>query len=580
MILIMSKAYFIGIDVGTQGARVVLLDELGEQFAAENAVFPLTEDSRQEQSPETWWQTCSALMVTLTRGIKNTIDLSKIKAIAVTSTSGTIVPLDQHYNPLHAAIMYSDPRSAKEATWCKDIAVEEVKEGYTAFNASSGLPKMRWFMNEYPSLVPDLHKFVHAADFITGRFCDEYNVTDYTNAMKSGYDLHQDRWPDYIHTKIGIHEKWLQKVRFSGEPVAALKAKLAAEWGLPADVMVTTGVTDGCASQIASGAMNLGQWNTTIGTTLVIKGVTKNEIKDPTGAIYNHRHPAGYWMPGGASNTGADWVSKLFAGQDLQALGAKTAEHLPSSSLVWPLFQLGERFPFVAPTAKGFWIRMHNASKDPRNGTDKPAEEHLNDDHLNNNDVVHAAIERNVQANDYVGIKAETKVNIKTDPKANVEADPGTNVEADDKEKIKGIIEEEIETYIKEGSNADNADLFAACMEGVAFIERYAYEKIMQLSGEKVDMIYSAGGGSDSDTWLKIRSAVTRIPVCKMKNVSGAAGAAILAASKTFYNSLQEAAAAMVKPEITINPDLRLADQYDKKYQSFIAELHRRQILK
>jgi sugar (pentulose or hexulose) kinase len=485
----MNKAYFIGIDVGTQGARVVLLDELGEQLAAENAVFPLTEDFRQEQSPETWWQTCSGLMITLTRGVKNTIDLSKIKAIAVTSTSGTIIPLDQYHNPLHAAIMYSDPRSAKEATWCKEIAVKEVKEGYTAFNASSGLPKMRWFLNEFPALIPDLHKFVHAADFITGRLCGEYNVTDYTNAMKSGYDLHQDRWPDYIQTKIGIDAKWLQKVRPSGEPVAALKAELAAEWGLPADTMVTTGVTDGCASQIASGAMNLGQWNTTIGTTLVIKGVTRNEIKDPTGAIYNHRHPAGYWMPGGASNTGADWVSKLFAGHDLQALGLKAAEHLPSSSLVWPLFQQGERFPFVAPNAEGFWL--------------------------------------------WVDI-----------------------------------------------DNADKADRFAACMEGVAFIERYAYEKIMQLTGEKVDKIYSAGGGSDSNTWLTIRSAVTRIPVCKMKNVSGAAGAAILAASKTYYNSLQEAATAMVKPEITIKPDLRLVELYEKKYELFIAELHRRQILK
>jgi sugar (pentulose or hexulose) kinase len=509
----MSKAYFIGIDVGTQGARVVLLDELGEQFAAENAVFPLTEDSRQEQSPETWWQTCSGLMVTLTRRVKNAIDLAKIKAIAVTSTSGTIVPLDKHYNSLHPAIMYSDPRSAKEAAWCKEIAVKEVKEGYTAFNASSGLPKMRWFLNEYPSLVPDLHKFVHAADFITGRLCSEYNVTDYTNAMKSGYDLHQEKWPDYIHTKIGIQEKWLQKVRPSGEPVATLKAELATEWGLPADVMVTTGVTDGCASQIASGAMNLGQWNTTIGTTLVIKGVTKNEIKDPTGAIYNHRHPAGYWMPGGASNTGADWVSKLFAGQDLQALGLNAAEHLPSSSLVWPLFQQGERFPFVAPDAEGFWMWADTVSEDSRNTTDL-----FTTDKLNSNNA-HSA-------------------------------DPA------------------------------NADHFAACMEGVAFIERYAYERISQLSGEKVEKIHSAGGGSDSDTWLKVRSAVTRIPVCKMKNVSGAAGAAILAASKTYYNTLQKAAAAMVKPEITISPDLRLADQYEKKYGLFIAELHRRQILK
>ncbi|RYZ49612.1 MAG: carbohydrate kinase, partial [Sphingobacteriales bacterium] len=485
----MSNAYFIGIDIGTQGARVVLLDESGEEFAAESSGFLLTENLRIEQSPESWWQACSGLIKNLTWGLEHTIDLNKVKAIAVTSTSGTIIPIDKNCNPLHPALMYSDPRSGPEAKLCKEVAVKEVKEGYTAFNASSGLPKMLWFLNQYPELVPAIHKFIHAADFITGRLCGEYNVTDYTNALKSGYDLHNNKWPDYIDSIIGIHKKWLQTVRPSGVPVARLNAELAALWGLPTDVMVTTGVTDGCASQIASGAMNPGQWNTTIGTTLVIKGVTSNEIKDPSDAIYNHRHPEGYWMPGGASNTGADWVSKMFAGQDLHVLGLKAGEQLPSSSMAWPLLQQGERFPFVAPNAKGFWLRA-----DALPGDESSQADNLANARFDSNNV----------------------------PLVN-------NI-------------------------AGNADLFAACMEGVAFIERYAYEKIMQLSGEKVENIYSAGGGSDSDTWLKIRSAVTRIPVYKMKNVSGAAGAAILAASKTYYHSLQQAASAMVKPALIINP--------------------------
>ena len=55
----MKKAYFIGIDIGTQGARVVLLDELGGQMAAKDEVFPLTTDAREEQSPDFWWSCCS-----------------------------------------------------------------------------------------------------------------------------------------------------------------------------------------------------------------------------------------------------------------------------------------------------------------------------------------------------------------------------------------------------------------------------------------------------------------------------------------------------------------------------------------
>ncbi len=479
----MSKAYFIGIDIGTQGARVVLLDEAGCQLAVKEKIFPLSESSREQQSPEVWWDCCCRLVPALVNEVKEQIQVEKIRAVAVTSTSGTIIPLDHDHNPLHPAIMYSDPRSVTEAAFCKEIALKEMKEGYTAFNASSGLPKMRWFLNQYPDKADRLYKFIHASDFIIGRLCGEYGFTDYTNALKSGYNIHQYEWPAYITDTIGIKKEWLQQVKPSGEPLGTLKPQFAAEWGLPQELIVTTGMTDGCASQVASGAVSPGQWNTTIGTTLVIKGVTQHEVIDSSGAIYNHRHPAGYWMPGGASNTGADWVSKLFEGEDLQELGKLAAKQLPAETLAWPLLQQGERFPFVAPNAVGFW------------------------------------------------------------------------------------------------PDADKAEIFVACMEGVAFIERYAYERISFLSGEQIERIFSAGGASNSDTWLRIRSCVLNRPVCKMKNVSGAAGAAVLAASHTFYSSLQEAAGAMVVPEITIEPELDLVNRYEEKYQLFIAELKTRKIL-
>jgi sugar (pentulose or hexulose) kinase len=248
-------------------------------------------------------------------------------------------------------------------------------------------------------------------------------------------------------------------------------------------MMVASGMTDGCASQVASGAVSPGQWNTTIGTTLVIKGVTKQEVIDPAGTIYNHRHPAGHWMPGGASNTGADWVSRFFEGRDLQELSRLAMAKLPANNLAWPLLQNGERFPFVAPCAVGFW------------------------------------------------------------------------------------------------PDADDVEMFAACMEGVAFIERYAYERISSLSGETIERIFSAGGGSNNDTWLHIRSSVLNRPVSRMKNVSGAAGSAILAASNTFYPSLQQAANSMVAAEIIIDPDPELSRQYDSKYRLFIEELKTRKIL-
>ena len=304
----MEESYFIGIDIGTQGARVVLMNDKGDQVNAKEKIFLLDDRSREEQSPRLWWSSCYSLLLAMCKEVSGTIDLSKLKAIAATSTSGTVIPLDKNNEPLHDAIMYSDPRSAKEAVYCKEAAIAAGIKGYTAFNSSSGLPKMCWYVNNYPDKVDLVNKFIHATDFITGQLSGNFDVTDYTNALKSGYDLQQLEWPAYITSKLPIRKEWLQDVIKPGSNAGILKKELAMALGLPANVIIAAGMTDGCASQVASGAVNVGDWNTTIGTTLVVKGVTRSEIFDPSGALYCHRHPEGYWMPGGASNTGADWV--------------------------------------------------------------------------------------------------------------------------------------------------------------------------------------------------------------------------------------------------------------------------------
>jgi len=73
--------------------------------------------------------------------------------------------------------------------------------------------------------------------------------------------------------------------------------------GLPAGTPVIAGMTDGCAAQIGAGALEPGEWNSALGTTLVLKGVTPELVRDPSRVMYSHRSPDGDWLPGGASST-------------------------------------------------------------------------------------------------------------------------------------------------------------------------------------------------------------------------------------------------------------------------------------
>jgi sugar (pentulose or hexulose) kinase len=115
------------------------------------------------------------------------------------------------------------------------------------------------------------------------------------------------------------------------------------------------GTTDGCAAQIASGALAPGIWSSALGTTLTVKGVAESLLHDPSGAVYCHRHPDGGWLPGGASNTGTSALAAAFPGADLDDLTARAAGVLDAVAAWGPLYPVagtGERFPFDAPDAR------------------------------------------------------------------------------------------------------------------------------------------------------------------------------------------------------------------------------------
>lgn len=497
----MAKAYFIGIDVGTQGVRVVMMDETGFITGHHEQHFFLTEDSRREQDPDKWWEaTLFCLSALMTGALTKNLDLKKLKGISVTSTSGTVIPLDHQFRPLHPAIMYSDDRSKEVGKKCMEVSKKYQPHGYHGFNASSGLSKMVWFVETYPGKAADIRLWAHATDYIIGKLTGQWGITDQTNALKSGYDLQNNYWPDYLTTHLPLKENWLPQVLPSGKIIGSLGEKVGEAIQLPKglSIAVATGMTDGCASQVASGAIQPGSWNTTIGTTVVIKGVTLSPINDPQDRLYNHLHPQGFWMPGGASNTGADWVSTLFDPTELGTLMGAAARLIPTGKLVYPLIKKGERFPFKAPEAEGFGLEsLIVQNRD--NGVGKSA--------------------------------------------------------------------------MADMDNQQRALLFAAGMEGVAYIEKMAFSLIRNLSGETVSRVYTAGGGSSSPTWLAIRSAVLGVPISKMENVSGAAGAAMLAAAATYYQNLTEAVSNMARTEAEFLPDPALIPGYETGYRNFVEKL-------
>jgi D-ribulokinase len=475
----------LGIDVGTQGVRAICCDGGGhiaaqahEKFGPDVTVPGLAEGLH-EQYPHRWWQQVRSVLSSLV-GQLDQADISPrdIVSIAVDSTSGTILPIDSHDRPLRPAMMYNDTRAVAESQRCNDGCGPLAQTLGYRFNSSFGLPKALWIATCEPEVWARTRKVIHAADYIVGKLTGQYDVTDNSNCLKTGYNLSSDCWPDFIWDELGLDRSKLPEAVTPGARIGVISSACASETGLAAGTPVVGGVSDGTAGFIACGASAVGDWSSTLGTTLVLRGVSEDLIADPEGRVYCHRHPDGYWLPGGASSVGGECLEKVFPGEDYAALDSHTESLLPTVLSVYPLVRKGERLPFVDPEAQGF----------------------------------------------------------------------------------------------VSGSPLSMEELYGGYLEGVAYVEKWCYELMESLGAPTDGTFFTAGGGSKSKLWMTIRASVLNRPLTRPSNTESAVGAAIVAASRELYGSLVEASGAMVKPDLTVEPDSRLVHAYGDGYARFRGE--------
>ncbi|HVF11143.1 MAG TPA: FGGY-family carbohydrate kinase [Abditibacteriaceae bacterium] len=484
----MANTLVLGIDVGTQGARGLVADERGHVIAHATQDFarmalPDLPAGHLEQNSDDWWiaaRECLSAVVAQLREVGR--DPREIVAGAVDSTSGTIVLLDAQRQPIRPALMYNDRRAENEAAEINNVSHEFCdKVGYR-FNSSFALPKILWLARHEPENWARAQYVVHAADYIVGKLTGVFNVSDQSNSLKTGFDLVDFQWPAFIEESLGIERARLPRVVLSGEAIGPVSQQCAAATGLTTSTHIVAGMTDGSADQIASGAHRGGDWNTVLGTTITLKGLTRQLLKDPLGRVYCHRHPLGYWMPGGASNVGARVLDERFPHVDKAAFGRAAIELSPTPLTVYPLTQKGERFPFNQPDAVGFI----------------------------------------------------------------------------------------------EGDARSDEELYAAHLEGVAFTERLAYDVVTELGAEVGERIYTTGGGAQSREWMQIRADVLGRELARASNANAAMGCAIIAASRTLFSDIAEAAARMVQIDQVVAPREDLRACYEESYQRFLSALRKR----
>jgi xylulokinase len=113
-------------------------------------------------------------------------------------------------------------------------------------------------------------------------------------------------------------------------------------------------------------------------------------------------------------------------------------------------------------------------------------------------------------------------------------------------------------------------------LEGTALVERLGYETLRTIGVGSEGPLRTNGGGARSKAWLAVRAAVLDRPVEVPRHSSSAFGMAVLAAARTAYPNLAEAAAAMVRLRTRVEPDAERVRVYAERYGRFHAALKSR----
>ena len=326
----------VGLDVGTGSARALAV--AGDGTVAGRGVAALhsmRDGDRHEQDPASWW----GAVARACRESLRDVSPGRVRAVATCATSGTILLVDRGGQPLTRALMYDDARAAEQAE-------------RLGLATSWALPKLAWLIEHEPAAREPAARLAHQPDVITRRLVGEPVAADASHALKTGYDPGRGAWT----LAVGEAAELLPPVVPAGTVLGTVCAQAAAQTGLRAGIPVVAGMTDGCAAQIAAGALRPGDCNSVLGTTLVLKGCSRQRIEQPAYGVYSHRAPDEGWLPGGASSSGAGVLPATFPGRDLDELGRQAAEHERTGVVAYPLVSRGERFPFAAPDARAFML--------------------------------------------------------------------------------------------------------------------------------------------------------------------------------------------------------------------------------
>ena len=361
-----------GIDVGTQSAKIIVINEEGKVLAKASSTYtPIyPKPGWAEENAEDWWIGVKEAI----RKVGKRINLSEIDGIAVSGQAPTCLPVDKYGKPLRNAIIWIDGRAEKEAATLKEIIGNEssFQVSGNIIHSHLGGPKFLWFRKNEAEKYEKTWKILQSHSYIIYKLTNEA-VTDYSTAGLCApcYDYRKRDWSEEICNIMGINLEKLPRIGGAWEVAGEITGEAAAETGLRKGIEVMIGGGDYAASTLATGVIREGEASLMLGTACNLLAPVASPKYDPRLINTMHVVRDTYLVIGSAHVGGIlRWFKEMFcrvedlilsgSGLTVYQLMDDLASKIPAGSeklIVLPYF-MGGRTPIWDPHARGMIIGL------------------------------------------------------------------------------------------------------------------------------------------------------------------------------------------------------------------------------
>lgn len=312
----MHKKYILGIDQGSTGSKVLVVDNNGEVICSAyrgiKSLYP--QDGWLEHDPEDIWKSVYECILE----VADMFDMRKIRAIGITNQRETTILWERSTGKaLTPAISWQCTRSQKIVDRWKELNDEILETTGLLNNTYFSASKLVWALEQNPELQERCDRgeicFGNVNTWILWKLTGgKKHLTDSTNAARTMiFDVHKDRWSDSLLSKFNIPKNILPDVQPCNSNFGyAIEPKEAFIEPIP--IMASIG--DQMSALFGQVCFNKGEAKCSIGTSLNLVTYTGDYAKPTDGILpsiaCNYSGEITYEVEGGVNVAGSviEWL--------------------------------------------------------------------------------------------------------------------------------------------------------------------------------------------------------------------------------------------------------------------------------